>query len=229
MKGYAFHAHLLAASPPNYIGVCLAPLKTTCYMKECENGGNIDKKILILLEKLKQMAGVEKNFRINFQGFLSLPSCYASLARIFYNFFNVEKENILKCLLEIDVKSAISFVGGFSFIGKDIQKIFTEKIGMLMVKEEGKEKPSPYVEEMKKAILTGDAEKMGMICERGIDIPTTMKKLWDTIHELREKGMPCYLSLGIFPLVITYPEIIGEIINVLQVKNFDVDIVFPGD
>ena len=226
MIASAYHAHILASSPPEYIGVCLSPLKTTCHVRESlEDKSNFDdEKIFVLLEELKKMAGVEKNFSISFKGFLSFPSYYASLAKIFHKFFNVEKEEVVKFLLEMDVKSVISFLGGFLHIGKDIQKISMEKIGMLIVKERGKEKPSPYVEEMKDAMMTGNIEKMGILCEKGIDVPPASKKLWDVVHEIREKGMPCFISLGTFPLIITYPEIIGEIINTLQIKNFDVEI-----
>lgn len=230
MKSHAYHAHIFASSHPEYIGVSLAPLKTVCYVNESrKDESNIgDEKILILLEKLREMGGIEKKFKINFEGFISSPSCCASLAKIFYNFFNVGEENILKCLLEMDVKSVVSFLGGFSFIGENIQRFFLEKIGMLMIKNEGEEKPSKYVEEMKYAILAEDIERIGILCEK-VDVPATAINLKKIVCELREKGIQCYLSLGTFPLIITYPEIIGEVINVLQVRNFDVEIVSPAN
>ena len=228
MISYAFHAHVLAYSPPEYVGVCLAPLKTICYVKESdEDESNVDDEILILLRKLKQMANVEKKLKINFKGFLSIASCCASLARIFHKFFNVGKENILECLLEMDIKYAISFSGGFSFVDQKISA--GKEIGMIVVKTEGEEKPSPYVRDIKNAIIEGDVEKLGLLCEKGMnDVPHKLQKLWEMVHNLREKGIPCYLSFGIFPLIITYPEIMGEIINALQIKNFDVEIVNPA-
>jgi len=227
MISYAYYAHILASSPPEYIGTSLAPLKTTCHVRESgeDKSDFDDEKIFVLLEKLKKIADLEKNFSVSFKGFLSPSSCYASLAKIFHNFFNVKKENILKCLMEIDVKSVISFLGGFLYVGKSIQKFSLEKIGMLIVKERGEEKPSPYVKEMKDAMMAGNIEKMGVLCEE-IDVPPALKKLWDVVHGIRGNGLPCFLSLGIFPLIITYPEIIGEIINTMQIKNFDVEIAY---
>ncbi len=229
MKGCAFHAHVLAASPSAFVGVCLAPLKTTCCMEESKKDESSDKKILIVLEKLKKMAHTEKKFKIDFDGWISPPSLYASLARIFHTFFGVEGYEIIKCLLKIDEKSAISFLGGFSFIkGTRFQKISVGKIGMILVKMEGIASPSPYAQEMKSAMLAGNIERIGSLCEKGRDsVPLPLQKIWDMVRGLREKGMPCYLSLDAFPLVITYPEILGEIINALQVKNFDVEIVTP--
>lgn len=231
MKAHVFHAHILARSPSSSLGVSLFPLKTTCCMKESKKDEGGNEEILVALEKLKKIGRIEKNFRIDFDGEISLPTLYASLARVFYTFFSIEKYELVKFLLATNQKSVISFLGGFSFINEMCaEKISAGEIGMVMVKTKGIARPSPYVFELKNALIGGNIERIGLLCEKELtDPPKPLQKIWSVVHSLRQKGVLCYLSSDFFPLVITHQESLGEIINTLQIKNFDVEVVTPSD
>lgn len=231
MKACAFHTHIFASSPSSTLGVSLFPFKTTCLMKESNKDESSNEQLLTALEKLKTIAHIEKKYRIDFDGEMSTPALYASLARVFHTFFGVEKYELMKFLFNINRSSVISFLGGFFFIDKmRAEKILSGDMGMLLVKIEGIARPSPYVIELKNALINGSIERIGLLCEKGLtDVPKSLRTIWHVVHSLREKGIPCYLSSDNSPLIITYQESLGEIINALQINNFDVEVVIPSD